>query len=50
MQAVREKLEFGGGVPCAKIVDSDGESVRATISGYRPEKEYLKALKDAVGK
>ena len=49
-QAVREKLEFGGGVPCAKIVDSDGERVLETFSGYRPEKEYLKALKDAVGK
>ena len=48
-QAVREKLEFGGGVPCVKIVDSDGENVLETIRGYRPEKEYLKALKDAVG-
>lgn len=49
-QAVRGKLQFGGGVPCAKIVDSDGENVLETIGGYRPEKEYLKALKDAVGK
>ena len=47
---VASRLNFGGGVPCAKIVDPDGEQVLETISGYRPEKEYLKLVKDAVGK
>ena len=47
---VASRLNFGGGVPCAKIVDPDGEQVLETISGYRPEKEYLQLVKDAVGK
>lgn len=47
---VASRLNFGGGVPCAKIVDPDGEQVLETISGYRPEEEYLKLVKDAVGK
>ena len=47
---VASRLGFGGGVPCAKIVDPDGEQVLETISGYRPEKEYLKLVKEAVEK
>lgn len=48
-EEVLEKLAFPGGVPGVVIVNPEDESVLGTISGYKPENEYLKAIKDAIG-
>ena len=45
---VAKKLNFGKGVPSALIVDPASLKVIGKISGYKPAKEYIKALSKFV--
>ena len=42
---IRKKLKFGGGVPSAIILDSNGKEI-GRIGGYMSEDKYMKKLKD----
>ena len=46
-QMVRKMLNFGGGVPSAKVLDEKGQ-VLAERSGYSKLKPYMEFLKQAV--
>ena len=48
-QEVKSKLGFGNGVPAFVILDEDGQVI-SKQSGYRPLKDFMKILKDAVKK
>lgn len=42
-RATVRNLRFGGGVPCAMLLNADGSKID-TISGYRPEAVYMTEL------
>ena len=48
-QEVKKQLRFGGGVPAVVILDENGQVI-AKQSGYRPLKDFMKFLKNAVKK
>ena len=48
-QEVRTRLGFGGGVPAVVILDENGRVI-AKQPGYRPLKDFMKFLKNAVKK
>ena len=47
---VAKKLNFGKGVPSALIVDPVSLKVVGKISGYKPAKDYIQALKKFTSK
>ena len=46
---ISTKLKFGGAVPSAVILDSDGKEI-GRVRGYAKLKIYMTRLQDAVGK